>query len=76
MSPVIVRVWVLFSHDKDRVQNVVVPEQAGNSDFKTYGRRKEKDAANEKTCNLYSSPIARTFKMKVVRRVWHVTRML
>jgi hypothetical protein len=47
MSPAIVSMWVLFSRDKDRVQNMVVPEQAGNSNFKTYVKRKQKDAENE-----------------------------
>jgi len=61
MSLLIVRTWAVFSRVKDRVQNVVVPEQAGNSNFKTYGRRKQKDAENENYCNLYSSSIARTF---------------
>jgi len=42
----------VFSRDKDRVQNLVVPEQAGNSNFQTYGRRKQKDAENEKHCIL------------------------
>jgi hypothetical protein len=46
---------------------VVVPERAGNSNFKTSGRRKQKDVENEKHCNFYSSRIARTFKMKDVR---------
>jgi hypothetical protein len=76
MSPVIVRMWVLFSRDKDRVQNVVVPEQAGKSNFKTYGRRKKKAAENKELCNLYSSHSAGTFKMKGVRWIWRVTRML
>jgi hypothetical protein len=44
---------------------MVVPEQAENSRFKTYERRKQKDAENKKRCNLYSSPdIAKAFKMK------------
>jgi hypothetical protein len=51
--------WVLFSRDKDRVQNVVVPKQAGNSNFKTCGRRNQNDAESEKHCNIYSSSIAR-----------------
>jgi hypothetical protein len=53
------------------VKNVVVPKQTGNSNsnsnFKTNGKIKQKNAENEKHCNLYSSPIARTFKMKGVR---------
>jgi len=55
------------------VKNVVIPKQTGNSNsnrnsnFKTNGRIKQKNAENEKHCNLCSSPIARTFKMKGVR---------
>jgi hypothetical protein len=68
--------WVLFSRDKDRVQNVVVPEQAGNSNFKANGRRKQKVAENEKLSNYNLFHIARTLKMKGVRWTWHVARML